>query len=274
MHYCVCLHCVYSSFLSPSTTKTCFAITLLVRFTTNASPPLLEEIPSSVREFEQVARWCSWMIGPTCRLLRDPLNLHELNQYKHALAIWRDNGTLTYVSPCGNDDFPSLDQQFLTLNFRNTGLVLDTVGATDDAIAETAAYFLRLEEPIEDNGSFTDEDDDDDSEDESSVEQASSEYETVELLKISTHGRVIDFSAAPSPCLIRIFEAAPSREVQFHDMILSAEHRIVQRSRSRIVGSTMEALPLLLLSSVANRRLGLCCFEGDQRSMRTTCAIY
>ena len=81
---------------------------------------LLEVIPCSLLEPEQVARWFQRM----------PTQLSELNQYQHAMAIWLFNGTLTYVSPRGNTDVPSTDQDSLSLNFCNTGLDLYIVGQT------------------------------------------------------------------------------------------------------------------------------------------------
>ena len=76
---------------------------------------LLGIIPSSELKPEQVARWRTAGEAPTCTLLRKPLNLQELNKHNYCFAIWRENGTLTYVTPEGVDDFPVMGDRFMNL---------------------------------------------------------------------------------------------------------------------------------------------------------------
>ena len=102
--------------------------------------PLFEEIPSSLRKPEQ-ARWRKGGESPTYKFVRNPVYLEEINKDGRAVAIWRENGTLTYVSPRDTDDFPDvIDSKFLSLEFGDEGLELHIVGTTDNAIAETAAF--------------------------------------------------------------------------------------------------------------------------------------
>ena len=60
---------------------------------------LLGLVPSYLRKPEQVARWRVRGESPTYMLLRKHKSLEELNQneYYHQIAIWRENGTLTYL---------------------------------------------------------------------------------------------------------------------------------------------------------------------------------
>jgi hypothetical protein len=106
---------------------------------------------------EQIARWENGVESPTYKLRRAPLNLEELNSWGHLLAIWRENGTLTYVTPyglCGY--YPTCHhQKVLCLDFNPPGPRLHIVGATDEAIAETAALFLAVTGPSEADSNVT-----------------------------------------------------------------------------------------------------------------------
>ena len=69
----------------------------------------------------------------TYRLLRDPVDLKELNMYGHTMAIWRENGTLTYLTPDGCDDYP--EESVLCLAYGDGGPTLHIAGRTKKAIA-------------------------------------------------------------------------------------------------------------------------------------------
>ncbi|GAX21196.1 hypothetical protein FisN_26Lh146 [Fistulifera solaris] len=113
---------------------------------------LLGMIPYSLRKPEQVAQWEKAGASPTYKLLRQPKNLEELtDDCKHGLAIWRENKTLTYVTPPGSDDFPdrsrsSLSRFSLSMLFGSEGTALFICGYSDNAISETAAFFMNLAE--------------------------------------------------------------------------------------------------------------------------------
>ena len=89
------------------------------------------------------------------------------------MTIWRDNETLTYVAPYGNYDFPEKHQKYVTLEFFGKNPTLHIFGLKDKAIAQTAAFFMSLEEPNEDISFFI----------------------------IRTHGDFFDFRAAGAQCL-------------------------------------------------------------------------
>lgn len=169
---------------------------------------LLEVIPSSFCKLEQVARWR--LLGgesPTYTLRRQPVHLQEINTIGHLMGIWReDNGTLTFVSPRGTSDTPADDPTFLSLTFCDMSLHLKFTGCSHDAVAETAAYFINLEE----GGSKT-----------NSLFYLSGRCEGL-----------FDFCAAGPHCVTRVFEAAPARRVALHRMLLSAEQATVLATRS------------------------------------------
>jgi hypothetical protein len=161
---------------------------------------LLEVLPCRFRKPEQVPRWRDGGEGVTYKLLREPTSLSELNDYNHNVAIWRDNDTLTYVSPSGFYDYPVDTDNCLYLNLDTFGPKLYITGTTDDAIAETAEFFLSLEnERGEDVMLF--------------------------LLFMGEHAR--DFRAAGSKCLAKLFEAAPLKSVNLRCLTLSKKQSIV-----------------------------------------------
>ena len=177
---------------------------------------LLGVIPPFLRTPEQVACWYNSGESHTYQLLRKPINLEEIDKYKYSTAIWRENGTLTYFSPC-YIDFPDDSQTYLTVSFESRGLTLYTVGRSDDAIAETAAYFMELEETTEESSSF----------------------------EIRSPGGEFDFGSAQTQCLTRLFEAAPSRHVRFEYLALSAAQSVAvaltpHPTRLRLYGCSFE----------------------------------
>ena len=139
--------------------------------------------------------------------LRDPINLNEFKKHGHTIAIWRENDdTLTYMYPHDIHSHPETPEGTLRLGFSGNGPVLYIVGRTDKAIAQTAAFFMSLDSP--DNRTSSD----------CSV-------------KVSAIDSLLDFIAAGSLCLQRIFEVEPSREVWSHNVELSAEQSAVLATR-------------------------------------------
>lgn len=193
-------------------------------------------IPSFLLIPEQVARWDHVKESHTFTLLRKPNNLQELNKYKGGVAIWRDNGTLIYVEPSdrsySHDPYRQYEQAFrqrcLSLHFGTNGPTLCIVGRTDDSIAETAAYFMELEEPTE----------------------GSSFFEVV--------GReAFDFSAVPARCLSRICEATPSRSVYLNNVTLSAEQSVVLATTAHpttLLGCVFEDGGAAFVKALRNRQ--------------------
>jgi hypothetical protein len=106
---------------------------------------LLGMISYSLRKPEQVAEWEKAGASPTYKLLRQPKNLEELIDGEHGIAIWRDNGTLTYVSRLGIDESSQRDRS-LTIVLGSNNAVLQIFGDSDDVICETAAYFMSFVE--------------------------------------------------------------------------------------------------------------------------------
>ena len=178
---------------------------------------LLEAIPSSLLKPEQVARWGSGRELPTYKLLRKPVNLEELNSCSQAMPIWWDNETLAYVAPRGIYGSPMYGQgQHLFVDYVDKGFKLHIVGKTDEAIAQTAAFFMSLEED-------------------------SSTKESSRVFFSSMCSRTIDFSGAGSQCLIHLFERAPSRHVHFLHVSLSSEQSIVLATRPQPVQLTFQS---------------------------------
>ena len=173
---------------------------------------LLEVIPPFFCEPWQVPRWNHGRDSPTYRLQRKPINLHELNRYGYGIAIWRDNGTLTYVTPCGSDDHPDDDLRCLSLVYFCRGPTLNITGLTDKAVAETAAYFMNLETPTKHSSC---------------------------LLVGTDHFDGYDFCAARVQCLQHIVEVAPSRAVKFQNVTLSAPQSAFLATRTHTTRLTL-----------------------------------
>jgi hypothetical protein len=167
-------------------------------------------IPPSLCTPEQVATWDDGKVLHTYKLLRTPVNWGEIIQYGNAaMAIWRDNGTLTYIAPCNGDThFPESNESKPSLWFYLNHLKLDITGNTEKDVAETAAFFLQLEEP---------------------TGQTS-------ILDITGHTPDdFDFRAVDVQCLAHIFEVAPLRCVRFCCLTLSAEQSRVLATRPHAV---------------------------------------
>ena len=164
---------------------------------------LLQEIHPALRTPEQVPLWRHGRESPTHILLRKPVSLQELNQYKYSVSIWRGNGTLTYVTPSDGDDLPDRNQRYLFLEFldnddRTLGLYI--TGGTDDAIADTLDYFVGLHK-----------------------QEATPVLETELVLAVPEDHHVFHFRNARFQCLRRLSELASSYYVRFHRVMLNAE---------------------------------------------------
>ena len=66
------------------------------------------------------------------------------------MDIWRDNETLTYVTPRGISLYPDIKEKLVSLVFiEEKAIVLRIGGKTDEDVAQTAAFWMGLEEPTE-----------------------------------------------------------------------------------------------------------------------------
>ncbi|GAX27267.1 hypothetical protein FisN_13Lh167 [Fistulifera solaris] len=175
----------------------------------NSLSCLLEVIPPHLCRPEQVAHWERAGEAFTYRLLRNPISLEELNQHKFCMAIWRDNGTLTYVTPhCDRDRHDGPSRSFLTLKLREDGPFLRITGSTDDAVAQTVAFFLSFEQPTEENPSVF-----------------------IGYLNVG-----FDFREAGTHWIQRMFELRPSTSVHFKGLRFSLQQSSVLASRSHQTG--------------------------------------
>ncbi|GAX18849.1 hypothetical protein FisN_26Hu151 [Fistulifera solaris] len=165
----------------------------------------LELIPYSSRTPEQLACWDTG-VSPTYKLLRDPRDLQEFAHYGRVFAIWRDNGTLTYISTCRNHDMPHCFPKYLCLTFHDDDPTFYIVGKSDDAVAETAALFVDLKD---------------------------ARYHDNDFICIDNIGvGQLDFCAAGPQCLSRLFAISPPRVVILVGLTLSAEQSAVLATQS------------------------------------------
>lgn len=163
-------------------------------------------IPSFLRKPEQVPCWYEAGETHTYTLLRKPVNLEELFKHQYRMAIWRENGTLTYLMPSEADDAPKTDGKMMALAFEEQRFTIFIAGKTHNAIAQTAAFFLELEEPTGSGSSLL-------------------------MLRSCKDEEGFDFRAAQFQCLTRMFEVAPLRAVEFQFLVLSAAQSVVLASR-------------------------------------------
>lgn len=91
---------------------------------------------------EQVAHWDHRRESPTYMLLRTPNNINELILLGDSVAIWRDNETLTYVSPLLNCDAPVIDERYMFVQYSKFGPTLTIEGSSDEAVVETTDFFF------------------------------------------------------------------------------------------------------------------------------------
>ncbi|GAX17960.1 hypothetical protein FisN_18Hu171 [Fistulifera solaris] len=155
---------------------------------------LLQIIPPSLLQPTQVARWKEKGVHPTCRLLRNPISLKELVDYNFCYAILQENNTMIYVKPRGFiNDFPVIGSRFVYFRFGEDAVHI--VGPSDNAIAQTVAFLIK-------------------------VETSSAEGYCYE---IRGHGGTVDFRAAGSRCLAHLLNIASSNKVTFESLLLSSE---------------------------------------------------
>lgn len=104
---------------------------------------LLELIPSSQLEPQQIAVTKEGVELPTYKFLRAPRTLDELEPYSKA-AIWMENGTLVfnyrYFAPWHTTTFKKRLELSSCVTF-------EIYGDSDDAIVETAVFFGSLRNP-------------------------------------------------------------------------------------------------------------------------------
>ncbi|GAX22401.1 hypothetical protein FisN_14Hu014 [Fistulifera solaris] len=169
---------------------------------------LFEVIPSFLRKPEHVARWKNSRESATFRFLRKPVNLEEINKYRHPLAIWRENNTFTYIRTEGYYDTPKDERGSLSLEFYGYHfLKLWITGERKHAITETATFFMSLAEKKEER----------------------------KLLVIPSNRNDFDFRSARSQFFKRFFEIDPTRELHLEHMILSIEQSVFLTTRSHSV---------------------------------------
>jgi hypothetical protein len=168
----------------------------------NETSLLLGLIPVNLCKPEQKAQWRqAWREVedmPAYELLRDPEDLSEFNHYNCRLAIWRKNGTITFVSPKGYSGFPDHEKQ-LYLSFRDEDICLNITGKTDHAIAQTAAYFIGLIKATETTSPY---------------------------LFLNARASFYEFRGAGSRCLTNLFKASPSCLLDFERIKLSVQQTV------------------------------------------------
>lgn len=106
---------------------------------------LLKFIPTDQLKSQQKAKIRGNDTWSTYRLLREPKDVDELECYDLEKAIWRDNGTLTYIRQSSISMPPDLHASEKYLSFDlSSSISCIVVGKTDKSIAETVAYFWNL----------------------------------------------------------------------------------------------------------------------------------
>lgn len=175
----------------------------------------------------------------TFTLLRKPRNLEEILKHKHRMAIWRDNDTLTYVISFDSEDLPDTKKHVLSLYFGDQRLEMLIVGDTHDAVAETAAFFMELEEATDD----------------------------LSFLRISNWREgFFDFRAAGPLCFTQMFEPAPLLEVELRDLTLNSVQSAVLASRPhptrlKLLDCSIEDAGTALVDALQQRETSLGSFS-------------
>jgi hypothetical protein len=168
---------------------------------TQDASPLLEVIPADLCTPEQVARWEEdWITSPTFILRRKPSALEELKKYGDYFAVWRENDTMTYVTqfPYHRRSPSDAEQRILSFKCCYEGykrLEFRIVGRREVAVAETAAFWICLEKA----------------------------EEVSEHVFLSTGGGYFDFRSVGSQCLLHMLQLCPTRGIDLHELLLSAE---------------------------------------------------
>ncbi len=151
-----------------------------------------------------MGRWNHGANPPTFKLERFPVNLEELNDCGHGIAIWRENNKLTYMTPHGSNDLPIPFQKMLSVVSFNGGPMFNIAGRTDKSVVETASFFIGLED---------------------------STTECSSLMIGTAYIDGFDFRNARFDCLPHIFEVAPSRTLELRNLKLSAAQSAVLATR-------------------------------------------
>jgi hypothetical protein len=119
-----------------------------------------------------------------------------------------DNGTLICLLPEGIIDCPVWKDRDVCVSFDEDGLSLLLAGENDEALTETVAYIMDLEEDFPEERCF----------------------------EVFVSGdEPLDFRSTGSQCFIRLFEIAPSRRVILSNVLLSVEQSITLATRDHPV---------------------------------------
>ncbi|GAX27802.1 hypothetical protein FisN_13Hu091 [Fistulifera solaris] len=169
--------------------------------------PLLELIPADRCKSQQVARWTEFGPSPY-KLLREPKTMKEWINYGNYLGIDHANGTMSYLTRCSYDRRNPLDatQSILSLSIhyaRGEMVQFTIVGSTDNAVAETATFWITAEKLPD--GSHD--------------------------LCVCGRGGFIGFRGAQAPCLKHLLQVAPSRWVEFRNLVFNAEQAVTLATR-------------------------------------------
>ncbi|GAX18847.1 hypothetical protein FisN_26Hu149 [Fistulifera solaris] len=165
---------------------------------------LFREIPFWRKSREQYGSWDDLGDAPTYEFLRTPHNLREIESYNQHLILWRDNHTLTFVCPGDSNDQPAGVFSYLCLVFYDRGPTMFITGDSDEAIAETAAFFIDLVEPTQELSPFS---------------------------VISINNEDFDFCSVGTARWARLLEEAPACKILVEGVMLSAEQSVVLATR-------------------------------------------
>ncbi|GAX15247.1 hypothetical protein FisN_1Hu684 [Fistulifera solaris] len=199
---------------------------------------LFEEIPSS--DLEEQTREIGYYeeLLPIHTFRRDPVDREEICECGHDVTVLRDNGTLAYISLPGSLDHYVFHDEVLDLDFGEgldeEFLSLQIVGVSDEAIADTARYFINL----------------------------TKSKRKICSLRIQffhpTH--IVSFANAGSQCLSQFFHAAaPNLCVDLRSIKLSAAQSVVLASQPGVIqlvldGCYYEDGGVAFLNAILNRQ--------------------
>lgn len=165
---------------------------------------LLGLIPTDQLEPHQKAKYRKNNTWPTHRLLREPKDIDEFISYRPGVAIWRDNGTLSYLTPSGRGPTVNQTQKNLRLGL-GIHIACTIVGNTDEAIVETAEYFWNLK----------------------SRDAGDSHVQ----LAIGASNSEFDFSMIQPDLLARVLDIDPKGTMKFSDVTLSRAQSVTLATR-------------------------------------------
>ncbi|GAX18846.1 hypothetical protein FisN_26Hu148 [Fistulifera solaris] len=148
--------------------------------------------------------------APTYQLLRKPVSLKEFHDHGKGVVIWRNNDTLTYVTTNGGNDAPCDPRRALSMKFVDDGLSLYITGNTDEAVADTVAYFLSCD----------------------------SKESCIKVSTRNPHRYSLEPTVVRSQCLQRILEA--TNRVILTEMTLSVEQSIILATQPQPLHLTLD----------------------------------